>query len=156
MIERLLRIDAYLIDRTQTAYLWLWDRTGIYVATPMFAACAADHFCYPAQAGWLRIFGIIVLGWFGLWCGVRYLAQATNDLRRLNAMQRGWAAWSLRPYFILLIVPVFLFQDIVQLNALHTLGDLFFAAWNYLGCVQVRDREPKEFFPSLKPVGAGA
>ncbi|WP_256436626.1 hypothetical protein [Bradyrhizobium sp. CCBAU 51753] len=34
MLKALLRFDEMAIDLAQEAYLWIWDRTGIYAATP--------------------------------------------------------------------------------------------------------------------------
>jgi hypothetical protein len=143
-------LDQRIIDLVQEAYLWLWDRTGAYVATFLFASYVADHFCW-GPLGWLDFFFLAFFGW---WAGIRYVAQS-KDLRRLNDVQRAWRDFSPRLYFTLVMLP-FVVGHAAQLEAWKLASDGFMFLWIYLACVQVREREPKEFFPSLKPVGAGA
>lgn len=150
MTARLRALDDHLIRLTQEVYLWLWDRTGVYVATLMFAAVVGDHvFWHP-----LEIFDFIVLAFFGVWAGVRYVAQA-KDLRWLNATQRAWADfWLRRP--VMVVIAVLLAGDVLKLDAWRAASDVCSFAWNYLACVQVRDREPQDLLSFRKTVGAGA
>lgn len=147
---KLAAFDARLIELTQEAYLWLWDRTGVFVATLFFAAYVGDH----ALWGSLTWFDFLLLAIFGALSAHRYLAQST-DLRWLNAHQRAWRDLGPRPYFTIIVI-VFLAKDLLQLNAWHFASDCMSLLWSYLGCVQVRDREPKDFFAFRKLAGAGA
>lgn len=149
-MKRLHAIEDAIINHVQEAYLWLWDRTGVYVGTLMFAAYVGDHVCWNPLT-WVDF---AFIGFAGLWAGIRYVAQS-QDLRWFNASQRAWKDFSPRPFFSVLVA-AFLLADILQLNAWHLASDTMTMLWNYIGCVQVRDREPKEFFPSLKLARAGA
>lgn len=148
-MKRILAVDTYLIEATQEAYLWLWDWTAVYVATLMFLAYVGDHVCWRALT-WLDS---AFIAFAGIWIGYRYVAQS-KDLRRLNAAQRAWRDFPPRPFFVFIFVGL-LAGDILQLNAWHFASDVFMLIWNYLGCVQVREREPKEFF-AHKLARAGA
>jgi hypothetical protein len=148
-MKRVLAADTFLIEITQEAYLWLWDWTGVYVATLMFAAYVGERFCW-GRLGW---FDFVLIAFTGTWLGLRYLAQS-KDLRSLNAAQRAWRDFTIRPFFSAFVLGA-LAGDAFQLSAWHVASDAMFLTWNYLGCVQVREREPKEFFArKLARVGA--
>lgn len=141
-------VDDRLVAAIQESYLWVWDRTGVYVGSLMFAAYCGDHVFY----GPLKLFNFFFLGVAGVWCAHRYLVQS-KDLRWLNDLQRCWRDFALRR-FLMIFSAVVLASDIIQANAWHFASNLMFLIFNYLGCVQIREREPKEFFASIKLAGA--
>jgi hypothetical protein len=141
-------IDSRVISMVQDVYLWLWDRTGVYVGTLIFAFAVLDKVCLAR----LDFFDFVLVGMMGIWTAGRYLAQA-NDLRLLNKLARDFSEIWLRIPAIVLIAGVFIY-DVLQMNAWRVASHIFFFCWVYLACIQVRDREPKDFLPSLKPVGA--
>jgi hypothetical protein len=140
--------DERMIEVMQDSYLWLWDRTGVYVGTLFFAFCAADlafygNLCWFDFA-WLTLMGVIA--------GIRYVAQ-TKSLRELNDIQRMWRdIWG--RFYIVLFTLLFMAGDVVLVNWMHFVSDTCNLGYLLIGCIQIREREPKEFFPSLKPVGA--
>lgn len=140
-------IDNRVIRMVQEVYLWLLDRTGVYVGTLIFAFGAIDNFCLG-----LTFFRFVMLALIGVWSAGRYLAQAT-DLRRLNRFARNFAdTWFRVP--ITVVLAGSLTFEVCQLNWWRVTAHASFFCWLYLACIQVRDREPKDFLPSLKPVGA--
>lgn len=139
------KFDAKLIDIVQNAYLWVWDRTGIYVSTLLFILYVGDHFFWAA----LKWFDFIFLAWAGLWCSYLYVVQS-KDLRRLNDDLRQWRDFAVRPYLMILSFSIVM-VDVLSLNAWHLASDICWLGWGYLACIQVRDREPKEFFPASIP-----
>lgn len=141
--------DTTIIDLVQEVYLWLWDWIGVYVATLMFAAYVSERVCWD-RLGW---FDFVLIAFTGAWMGLRYLAQS-KDLRSLNAAQRAWRDFTIRQFFSVFVFGS-LAVDAFQLSAWHVASDAMFLVWTYLGCVQVREREPKEFF-ARKLVQAGA
>lgn len=136
----MIAIDDKIIAWTQTVYLWLWDRTGIYVATLLFIGIVFSTFLYDRKMG---IFDFILVTASAIWCGMRYAVQG-KDLRLLNTLQRSWAEWTVRRYLLCLINIPILFLSLLELNPWHVSSNLLSLAWLYLACVQVRDREPPE------------
>lgn len=149
-MRRLRELDAAIIEILQEAYLWFWDRTGIYAATIIFASVVGNHLCY----GPLKTFDFFAIAFCGLWTGQRYIAQA-KDLRRFNVLQGYFRDFTFRQCFPVLIT-TFLVIDLIALTPWQIAGDVLFFLWTYLCCIRVRDREPKDFLSFRKPAGAGA
>jgi hypothetical protein len=129
-------IDDALIRFAQDAYLWLWDRTGVYVGTVVFLA-------YSVGVATLRgaIMSSILFVISAITLALpRYFAQG-KSLGLLNAMQRAWAASRLR-----MVATVFLcLLTLVSLDHLSEAIGLvsIISSWVF-ACVQVRDRKPPE------------
>lgn len=149
-MKTLIAIDNRLIEITQEVYLWLWDRTGVYVATLMFAAYVGDHVCW----GPLHVGNFIFLALAGAWASRVYFVQS-KDLRRLNDLQRGWRDFVMRPYLTMFGFAMIV-EQVLYLDVWRFASNVLMMVWTYLNCVQVREREPKDFFAIRKPVGAGA
>lgn len=149
-MEKLLAADTYVIETVQEAYLWLWDRTGIYVGTMIFSAAVCEHLAY-GRLGWGSFFSLALVGAVAT---TRYIAQQ-KSFRLLNAMALSWRMPWLR-YFFNVCLTLCVFADVSKPSLGGFLSDLFFALWNYLACICVRDREPKDFFQFRKLAGVGA
>jgi hypothetical protein len=142
-MHKLLAADTYLIETTQEAYLWLWDRTGVYVATLIFSAVVCSHVVHGLD--WGSFIGLAIMGAFST---QRYIAQQ-KDLRRLNLLALGWRTPWLRLFYLSILFACVV-ADIAKFRAGELVGDIFFALWNCLACVQVRDRDPKDLFQTRK------
>lgn len=149
-MNKLRTLDDYLVAAAQEIYLWLWDRTGVYVATLLFAAIVGEQICW----GPIKIWGFAFLAIFGATSAYAYMVQA-KDLRLLNSMQRRWRENGLRLAFTVMVL-YFTASDAVKLNAWGSAGSAFLLIWSYLSCVQVRDREPKDLLSTRKLARAGA
>lgn len=149
-MKRILEADTRMIELTQEAYLWLWDRTGVYVGTLIFMASVVDHSVHLP----MRWFHLLSLGFMGLFSGARYAAQQ-RDLRLLNAAALEFRAPWLRSVTLGILFGSVI-ADLTGGKLWLLLGDLSFAIWTYLACVCVRDREPKDLFQPRKLAGAGA
>lgn len=147
-MNKLRALDSAIIELVQEAYLWLWDRTGVYVATLIFTAYAIDQLASTH----MRLFNFLTLGIMGACCGVRYVAQGKN-LRHFNDMQRQWRHFFARGP-VMVAIALFILQEVALLDGWQALGDVAFMSWCYLACVQVRDREPKNFLSFRKPASA--
>lgn len=154
MLKTLLRFDEMAIDLAQDAYLWLFDRTGIYAATMMFSGIVAEHLCWPAMGHLGRALDLVMLAVLGLWCAGRYVAQQ-YDRRLYNALVEAWRAPMLRVIYLGILIGS-LVVDLASPNPLGLLGDVLFVAWNSLACIYIRDREPKDFFEARRPIGEAA
>lgn len=148
-MNKLLAADTYLIETVQEAYLWLWDRTVVFVATLIFTCVVFENICY----GLGRV-AFIQLALMGVFSGYRYAAQQ-KDLRLPNSLALGWRTPWLRCFFYM-VFALNVAISISEISIRSFCSDLFFLLWNCLACVQVRDREPKDFFASRKLAGAGA
>lgn len=147
-MKKILVVDKYLIESMQAAYLWLWDRTGVYVASVLFALIVGHHVCY----GPLKPLDFALLAIAGTWAGYLYVAQA-KDLRQLNSIQRGWRDSPLRLCSVAL--SAFMLADAAfTIDAWHCAGSILWLAFNYFACVLVRDRKPKDLFSTRKLANA--
>lgn len=137
------KLDNWIIEVVQESYLWIWDRTGIYIGTLIFAACVGDR-AFWGSVDWL---GFIWLGFMGMQAAWRYLAQS-KDLRELNDMQRMYCELTLR-FVCALLFFFFLAVSVIEGNFRHIISNVFALMWIYLFCVQVRERDPKELFTTF-------
>lgn len=142
-----LKLDAWIISKVQDAYLWLLDRTGVYVATLTFGIYA--------------VVGLseIMDGGSTLWCGVlialvgfsvapRYLMQDKGENNRFNVISMAMTSWRLRHFIIILMIC----SSVISAITLHpwaALANLGFVLYGYLFMIMIRDRDKKPF---LKPV----
>lgn len=144
MWKAYLGFDAYLIERINTAYLWLLDRTGVYVATLAFITYTAMVALLLAN-GRSIWFWLPVLAFVGLSMGHKYLMQdkGQNDIFNLGAMQ--WESWRWRHYFNISIV-IFIIVEIIALTPIEAIIDIGFVTYGYLLTIKIRDRDKKPFF----------
>lgn len=146
MLKAYLKFDAYLIERINTIYLWLLDRTGVYVATIMFDAyvvAAATSLC---RANGLPIwYWMIILAFIGLFLGPRYLMQDKGEVLRFNIASLVLEKWVGR-HVINVILMSFLVLDLLRLEPFDGLIQIIFLLFGYLNIIKIRDREKKPLF----------
>lgn len=146
-MQRIGKIDTWIIDKVQRAYLWALDWTGIFLGTIMFLLVAIQV-CMLFWEEQHLIGAIVFL--LGALCGYWYYhLQSAGMKDMLNARAESEITEdrniAMRLTFIgmnlLLIV-----SDSLQANPRGVLFLMLNCVWWYLLCVKVRDREPKEFF----------
>ena len=111
MWKAYMKLDERVISLVQESYLWLLDRTGVYVATVAFAL-------YVASVGgqvitgsaWLTIF---LIGITGLFLIHKYLLQdkGKNDL--FNAIALQMANMRVRHAFNVLFIMILIPTDLL-------------------------------------------
>ncbi len=143
MKNYLMLADERAIDTIQETYLWFWDRTGVYVGMLAFTLYVIQLLFFLP----LNKIDFVFMGFVGVFSGSRYVAQ-DKDIRLFNAMQREWRNARMR---IVVMGVVFLTMTPVGVGYWRFIGaGTFWFAFSYLLCVQVRDRDPKEWFPRFK------
>lgn len=132
-------LDERLIALVQEAYLWLWDRTGVFVGTLVATLMLI--------AAWLTteiLWGGALLAAVFTIYGVVLIFMQGAGLASFNVQARRWRGSILR---ILLIVydVASLLGEVYSGHLAHALaGILIIVSVLYLPCVQLRDREPPE------------
>lgn len=134
-------VDERLILMVQEVYLWLWDRTGVFVGalTAVLALIAAtlttSTLLTAALAG--AIFSLH---------GILLIFIQGAGLRIFNAQARQWRRSILRPLLIAFDLAC-LAQEAWEGHLPHVMGYLLIiTGLLYLPCIQIRDREPPEKF----------
>lgn len=149
-MNKLAEIDAKMIDLTQDAYLWLYDRCGIYIATvSVVLLLAGEAISYRGPIG------LVLTGFICLSISPRYLLQMMGLKDAINAMARSdrTAKWRYI-YIVLMLILILAPGKSWGSFALGAACDL--AALAYVNVVQLRDREPKDFLPQQASVGSHA
>ena len=141
------RADTWLISKIQDAYLWLLDRTGIYVATLAFSIYAVICTLEIMDGGTAWIWGAILI-FVGLGVVPRYLMQDKGQNERFNALSMALAEWHWR-HQLNITIALLGVSSAITLHPWNGLADIGFVLYGYLSLVMIRDRDKKPFF---KPV----
>src|SRR6266576_961911 len=95
--------DQFLLSKVQDGYLWLLDRTGVYVATLIFSsflvAGAIGIFQNKADLGWMIFIGICI-AIIGLTCLLPYSLQDKGKNETFNAIALSIEAGYTRHFFL--------------------------------------------------------
>lgn len=148
MWKAYLKADAWVISKTQEAYLWLFDRTGVYVGTLMFASytfTVALCFIRSGPAWWLFLF-LASIGWTS---GVRYLWQDKGEHVRYNAVSLMVERATWRYGFNLFMIACVIF-DFLGLHFVQGLEETGFLVYSFLLTTKIRDRDKKPFFEKVE------
>lgn len=139
------KADQWAVTKTQDAYLWLLDRTGIYLGTVCMIDYIASAGCLAMRDGYMSWIWIVFLGIFGITCAFRYWWQEKGMNDAINAGAMAFEASHFRTFG-----NIFFLTQIVLDVALFTRWDFIFDVIlllaQYLGCVKIRDRDKKPFF----------
>lgn len=145
-MKELRAIDDKMIDLLQDGYLWLYDRTGIYIATVSVAMVLLGAAINSITVPRLALTAVLVATFVPA-----YIMQDRAPLAVQNARARLFrgSPWRLLPlamFAALLATPrsVVDFVDVA----------LICMAACYMPCLQVREREPKSFFERRRLAGA--
>lgn len=150
-MRRIVKLDRRVLDLVQDAYLWLLDWTGVRVGSLCFATWSAQIVLKHEPVDWVD--GFFICGW-GLLMFWRYAEQGWNT-RRYNDAARAWRDSPFRLMWLAIIAGAAL-AAVARLDTLLLIGD----GWNLVTCyllaVQVREREPREFFSRAAEASSGA
>ena len=135
-----LRIDQYLINKIQDAFLWLFDWTGIFVAP--IALCM--FVLTIIIRGKINPFDYIALALIGYALLDYYRDQASENFTVYNLRARFMQSIWIRHLFVLLTY-VAMVITIINVDIKGFIGEILFISYMYLLVVQIRKREPKEF-----------
>lgn len=142
LIEPYLRFDAYLIKLVQEAYLYLFDRTGVYAATlavvfyvPVIGLNFASH---PFFNGFMFLAVTTSLG-------RGYYLQDKQAYAQYNAVVETMRNMSIRhPLQISILAGLLVF--LVSMDVMLTLSNTSCAIYMYLLLIKIRERDKKPFF----------
>lgn len=144
MWKAYLRFDKYLLDKIQEGYLYLLDRTGVYVATLLFATFSINPgICIlrsssPILNGvFIGIVGVAVMG--------RYTLQDKGKNEIFNALAMMMEVTKTRHAFQIML-GLLVIPDLIRLDALGFVGTFFMLVYAYLWCVKIRERDRKPFW----------
>lgn len=134
MMDRVIRLDRAIIDRVQDAYLWFYDRTGVYVATVelglFLVSVLINHDSMVAVVVMFLIMALCLLP--------MYRWQDMNQIERFNAASRQFRDSRFRKFLLVLLVVASFPIDMC------TLSNTVCLLWSFVNCVQIRKREPPE------------
>jgi hypothetical protein len=153
---KIMVLDAYVIRKLQDLYLWIYDWTGIYVATIGTIAVILGNLTQG-------MFGLSGLSWWNLtWIGFNtlvmipyYLDQDHENYILFNARAMILQCSKLRiiiSYFfvVMFISDILLWIMVPTYSFSHMVNT--FCLWVYINITSVciREREPKDWFKSPK------
>lgn len=134
-------VDERLILMVQEVYLWLWDRTGVFVGA-LTAVLALIALALTASSILLAVLAGAIFSIHGI---LLIFIQGAG-LGRFNAEARRWRYSVLRSLLIAVDLACLL-QEAWGGHLPHVISYLLIVtAFLYLPCIQIRDREPPEKF----------
>jgi len=150
MWKAYLTLDQKILALLQESYLWLLDRTGIYVATTTFivyALCVViEVFYINSLNSWIWF---AVLAFVGLGLGHKYVLQDRGENDRINAVAMFMETLKSR-YVLDITFWVFFLTDVISLDPGRAITMLGFLTFNYTYVIKVRDRDKKPFFKTVE------
>lgn len=150
----ILRTDEVALDWIEAGYLWLMDRTGIYVGTLTFVGWTTPVLVAQIYRGtyWLDYVAVLVFALIGV---SQYLAQSKRMHKKWNVDAERWRRSSTRAILTLVWVS-FLPWDYVRRGIPEVASSLLTLAILYLWGVRLRDPEKPEKKISAKTISEGA
>lgn len=136
--------DAKVFAKSQAAYLWLYDRTGIYVGTIGMTTIVAADALTVLHHGKLGPIVFVNLTIIGFLCGFRYHIQNSEKYEVFNAIARHWHEARWRPVLGFIWIAL-MFDDLIHQRWLLVAACILnFCFFGYVLCWQIRKREPPE------------
>jgi hypothetical protein len=148
MYKLYVKLDEYLLALCQETYLWVFDRTGIYVATVMFmlyAVVAALQLLLNQGSPWVWLPLIVFVG---LSASTQYRLQDKGPVP-FNAMSLAVRSLPLRFYvnfFMLSLLLAQAFSLVIRFDLAGFISQVLFVLYGYFQVVLIRDRDKKPFF----------
>lgn len=140
------KIDNKIIETLQALYLWIFDWTGIYVATAaticVIFARAIIGFSTDIGSLLILAFNIVVLI-------PAYNMQDKKLYTVYNAQALMLRGFSMR-WIVTVFISLLLVQEIIVGDVWQALNSLALLVYVYLTVICIRDREPKEWFAQHK------
>lgn len=139
------KIDFWALCKVQTTYLWLLDRTGVYVASLCFMIYAIIASCFVlGGSGSLWLWGPLLVV-VGVSNTPRYLMQDKGQNDRYNALALFMQGMQFRNYLNVFLLGIF-FGELLLGEVFGAIANLLFILYGYLQIVMIRDRDKKPFF----------
>lgn len=155
MISLYSKADLKAIEGFQAFYLWLLDRTGVYLATVNMVLYLVSFGFWITKDGKVSLIGLALLAIVGLMNMIRYWWQEKEQYDTLNAGAMSFEASRFRQwgngYFIAITI-----WDMVFFHALDLCFDLCMLAIQYSMTVKIRERDKKPFFEPKKELAPQA
>jgi hypothetical protein len=139
-----LKVDAWILKYIQEIYLWLLDRTGVYVATACFSIYAIVGLSEVAEGGRAWLWGSMLI-FAALSLIPKYLMQDRCENERFNAISMAMAGFPWR-HWITIPIGLVAIAEVITLHPLSALSDFGFVLYSYLSIIMIRDRDKKPFF----------
>lgn len=138
-------MDTWLLNRTQAAYDWVFDRTGVYCATLRFCSLLLMLVPELARRGMVDMYTFVFVGIWGVQCGFAYHWQDTKAYAEHNAGVMLWEVSWVRRCALPGMLFGFVAADIMLRHwAWIAWPEGCLMTWSYLSTVTIRDREPPE------------
>lgn len=152
-MRRIVEWDAWLMAQSQRAYLWLLDRTGVYVATVGMLIYALGVSVFMFGQGKVSVVLTVILGLYGVILGFRYWQQDTQKNGEFNEISRNWSEAVVRRILMTmtLVIGAASFQNLFTMFS-YICDFVFFG---YVLTIQIRERTPPEKELNLAHQGAG-
>lgn len=150
------KIDDFIINGVQTVYLWVLDRTGVYVGSLMVANSGIAFVAgYRADASvaFKIVWAIVTLS-FLLQACARWFMQHHLSHNVYNAGALVAREMPLRLYGVCFIFGT-LAIDLLLLDLRSIVINCACLLHIQSMCILIRDREPKEWLSFAKPVPQG-
>lgn len=144
MWKAYLNLDQKILSLFQEGYLWLLDRTGVYVATVAFLIYAVIALMEISNGSSLWIWGPLV-AFVGLAQSNAYRMQDRAQNEKFNLIAMMMEVSRLRHYFNLLLIALAL-SAMLTLDVRFFFSQFGFVAYGYVMLVKIRDRDKKPFF----------
>lgn len=152
-MNKLAEIDTKIIEAVQEAYLWLFDRTGVYAGVVMFAIVAIHHAMLIASRG-SDLFGLISFGFAGFLSYMQTVRQH-RSITEYNAYAMSWRHSVLRMALVIFTI-IMMASSIIRADAVATFGMMTcIIAYSSIPAIYIRKREPPEHH-QLAPQGGSA
>lgn len=147
-MRKIAEIDEKIIDRLQEAYLWLFDRTGVYVATTSMVLIimwfVVGNLRSPDYM-WLTLLGLVACIICGLAQISRYRLQDRAQYEKFNAIALLSRQDDIRISFQS-ILAVFAALDALNLDVLSFIRDMCLIIYFMTFAIMIRERDKKPFF----------
>ncbi len=137
-------IDEEIHKSTQAVYLWLFDRTGVYVATVSMTMTVTAYSLLTLARGEFDFITMVGIALIGIQCMLHYKLQHAKHYEAFNARARAWYESRLRFYLLCFWLAVIL-GDVLQGSPLNFFSSVLMTfMFNYVWTCQIRKREPPE------------
>jgi uncharacterized protein with PQ loop repeat len=142
VFKALIDLDDKIVGVVNDAYLWVYDWTGVYVATVVFIVDAPEfvHMINSKETGAACIFAFFLVT-LVVWL---YYGQMSGNYLQFNKSAEWMQRFPLRWFFIGLSLWLMMGHALLYKPFLVVLDVLDLVYW-FVICVKIRDRNKKTF-----------
>lgn len=149
----MIKFDTWLITNMEDAYLWIYDRSGVYLGTvgmiAMVISAMVDLVSYTDQ-GFLKgltIFNVALIGFNMFQINSR---QSKEEYLLHNLIADFFRSSKVRCGFFFVFY-TFVVLHTIRLDGLKVVSDLAFIVVMVSVTIRLREREPKDWFKAKEP-----